>query len=77
MSSFTENSPSFLRLPQVKARTAMSRATIYALQKAGKFPRAVALGPRSVAWVSTEIEEWITERIAASRRGTAQIEIHE
>lgn len=66
-----ENYTSFLRLPQVRERTGFSRATIYNLMAQQKFPRAVALGPRAVAWVSTEIDQWIAERIAASR-GNAQ-----
>jgi prophage regulatory protein len=64
---FIENSPSFLRLPQVRERTGYSRATIYNLMAQGKFPRAVALGSRAVAWLDSEITEWINNRVSASR----------
>ncbi len=68
MSTFMENYPSLLRLPEVKKRVGLSRASIYSLAAQGKFPKPIALGPRSSAWVSTEIDAWISDRIAQSRR---------
>lgn len=53
-----------LRLPQVRERTGLSRSAIYKLQESGEFPKSVALGPRSVAWVAREIDQWIEGRIA-------------
>lgn len=42
-----------LRLPQVKARTGLSRSTIYLRIAQGSFPRPVRLGgARAVGWVS-------------------------
>jgi prophage regulatory protein len=67
MSSIASDFPSVSRLPAVKARTALSRATIYNMMAQGKFPRAVALGPRAVAWLDSEITEWINNRVSASR----------
>ncbi|WP_345884990.1 helix-turn-helix transcriptional regulator [Shewanella algae] len=40
-----------------------SRSSIYSYMAAGYFPRSVKLGPRLVAWVEDEIDEWIAERI--------------
>jgi prophage regulatory protein len=37
---------------------------IWRLEKVGRFPRRVKLGPNSVGWVSTEIDAWIEARIA-------------
>jgi prophage regulatory protein len=54
-----------LRLADVKARTGLSRSTIYALVKSGHLKRPVALGPRAVGWPDSDIEEFITSRIAA------------
>ena len=59
----------FLRLPEVQARTGLSRPTIYARLAEGRFPRPVSLGSRAVGWVESEIEEWSRERIAESRGG--------
>jgi prophage regulatory protein len=57
----------FLRLPEVKTRTGLSRSTIYALIGQNTFPRHVPLGMRCVGWLESEIDEWIAAR-AASRR---------
>jgi prophage regulatory protein len=41
----------FLRLPEVKAVTGLSKSSLYALVRERSFPAPVRLGPRSVAWV--------------------------
>jgi prophage regulatory protein len=56
-----------LRLPTVKARTGLSRSTIYLRISEGRFPRPVSLGSRAVGWIESEINTWLAERIAASR----------
>lgn len=56
-----------LRLPQVKDITGLSRSTIYLLIKQGKFKKPIQLGTRSVGWLQSDIEEFITERVRASR----------
>lgn len=58
-----------LRLPDVRARTGLSRASIYAAIKRGDFPRPIALGARSVAWPASEVEQWVQARISAAARG--------
>ena len=57
----------FLRLPEVLARTGLSRSTVYVRLDEGRFPRPVSLGGRAVGWIESEIEEWIRERIAEGR----------
>ncbi len=53
-----------LHLKEVLSRTSLSRTTIYRLMGLGQFPKSVALGSR-VAWVESEVQEWIDARIAA------------
>lgn len=60
----------FLRLPGVKARTGLSRSTIYLRITQGTFPKPVSLGSRAVGWIEAEIDAWLAERIAASRAKT-------
>ena len=60
-----------LRLPAVKARTGLSRSTIYLRVSEGNFPKPVSLGGRAVGWVEDEIQSWLAERIAASRKAAA------
>ena len=57
----------FLRLPEVQARTGLSRGMIYVRLDQGRFPRPVSLGTRAVGWIEAEVDEWIRERIEASR----------
>ena len=58
---------SIIRLPAVKARTGLSRSTIYLLIAQDKFPKQISLGPRSVGWLENEIDDWLTQRIRQSR----------
>jgi len=62
---------SILRLPAVKARTGLSRSTIYLRVAEGTFPKPVSLGGRAVGWVESEIQQWLEQQIEASRRSAA------
>ena len=56
-----------LRLPEVKARTGLSRSSIYLRIANNEFPRSVSLGGRAVGWLEHEIECWLAEKIESSR----------
>lgn len=56
-----------LRLPVVKARTGLSRSTIYLRISEGTFPLPVKLGARAVGWLEHEIEEWLARQVEQSR----------
>lgn len=58
---------SFIRLSEVRRRTGYSKAWIYRLMSNGKFPGSVKIGSRAIAFVESEIDEWINQRIAESR----------
>ncbi|MGB7650977.1 MAG: AlpA family transcriptional regulator [Gallionella sp.] len=57
-----------IRRKEVERLTALSRSRLYALIKTGEFPPPIRLGAMSVAWLETEIHEWIAQRIADSRK---------
>ena len=57
----------FVRLPEVMARTGLSRSTIYGMVAAGRFRKPVPLGARAGGWVEAELDEWLRERIAKRR----------
>lgn len=59
------SSERLLRCPDVLKRVGMCRSAMYAQIKAGTFPRPVPTGGNSVAWVESEIDQWIADRIAA------------
>lgn len=54
-----------LRLPQVQARTGLSRSEIYRRIASGGFPAPVKLGERASAWPEHEVTAWCEARIAA------------
>ena len=56
-----------LRLPQVKARTGLSRSTIYELVNKGALKKPIKLGVRARGWLETDVEEFIQARVDASR----------
>ena len=52
----------------LRALVLYSPAHIDRLEKAGRFPRRVQLGPCRVGWVESEVLKWLEERI--NRRST-------
>ena len=59
---------SILRLPLVKSRTGLSRSSIYLGIAQGTFPKQISLGKRTVGWVESEIEAWVSDQIERSRK---------
>ena len=54
-----------LRLPEVIERTSLKRSTIYDLMEKGAFPRPVKIsGARQNAWVESEVDAYVSARIA-------------
>ncbi|RUT66525.1 DNA-binding protein [Morganella morganii] len=52
-----------LRLKQVEDKTGLKRSQIYAYMKTSDFPKSIKIGPSSVAWLESEIENWINEKL--------------
>ena len=57
-----------LRFEELTSRTGHSRSRLYREIKEGKFPKPVKVGSNAVAWLESEVEEWIADRIAARDR---------
>ncbi|EOW9261082.1 TPA: AlpA family transcriptional regulator [Vibrio cholerae] len=51
----------FLKLKEVMEKTALSRSAIYRKMNDGEFPESVSLGDRAVAWVESEVDEWMQQ----------------
>lgn len=56
-------SHTLIRLPEVQRRTGYSKAWIYRLLREQRFPQSVKIGSRSIAFVESEVDEWISQRI--------------
>jgi len=67
------NTKRLLRGNDVRMVTGLGRSSIYAMIRAKTFPAPVSVGPRAVAWVEDEVQQWITDRIRErDRRTTAR-----
>lgn len=64
-------STKLLRIKQVQQLTSLSKSYIYQLCNQNKFPRRVPLvkGGTAVAWVESEILDWVNSRITARDEG--------
>ncbi|EJC7066966.1 AlpA family transcriptional regulator [Vibrio parahaemolyticus] len=49
----------FLKLKEVMQKTAQSRSAIYLKMNDSNFPQSINLGDRAVAWVDSEIDDWM------------------
>ena len=48
---------------QLRMLVLYSPQHIARLEKAGKFPKRVILGPNRVGWVESEVLDWLQERL--------------
>lgn len=61
-------SKKFIRLPEVKSKTGLSRSSIYLRMSNGEFPQSISLGGRAVGWLESDINEWLEHCIATSKK---------
>lgn len=54
----------YLRLPAVLEQTGLNSSTLYRYKKHGLFPQPHQLGPRTVGWLQSDIDEWLASRKA-------------
>ena len=52
-----------IKLIEVMKQTALGRTSIYKYMKEGLFPKPVTQIGKSVAWVESEVQEWILDKI--------------
>jgi prophage regulatory protein len=48
------------------------RTSLWRMEREKRFPQRVKLGARAVAWVESEIDQWVAERINARSAGGAK-----
>jgi prophage regulatory protein len=48
-----------------------SRFQLWRLEQEGRFPKRVRISPARVAWVETEIDEWLAAKVAERDREAA------
>ena len=57
-----------LKLYEVVEKTKLSKSSIFAYMNSGAFPKSISLGERSRGWISSDIDDWIDQRVADSRK---------
>lgn len=56
--------PVLISVNEAADLTSLSRTAIFKLRSQGKFPKAVHLGEKRVAFVRSEVAAWVEARIA-------------
>ena len=70
----TENQR-LIRRKEVQAKTGLCTSSIYALMKKGDFPQSLQISIRRVAWIESEVDQWISDRIASHKATIAMMEV--
>ena len=53
-----------LRKKEVADRVGYSSMHIWRMEREGRFPRRLQLGPNAVGWLESEVDDWISARAA-------------
>jgi prophage regulatory protein len=59
--------------PEVHTLVGLSRTTIWRMERTGQFPRRVLLSARAVGWQKSELEAWLSKRLAARDGATCHL----
>jgi len=59
---------SLIRIKKVESKTGLKKSMIYDLMSNEKFPKSIKIGERAVAWIESEVDKWIKNKIPESRR---------
>ena len=57
------NEIALYRISPLVKNIGVSKSTIWLWVKEGSFPKPIRLGKKSVAWLGSDIENWIQSRI--------------
>lgn len=62
-----------IRIKKVQEITGLSKSYIYQLVKQRVFPRSILLieGGSAVAWLESDVLDWVDSRVLASKKGAA------
>lgn len=64
MSASPSQAPArLIRRPEVIARVGLSSTTLYEMIATGDFPSPIPIGRQAVAWLESEVDAWIKNRI--------------
>jgi len=61
--SYNPMKSDFMLSDEVVARVPYSRAHLYRLEDQDDFPKRKRIGANRIAWVRTEVEQWLAQRM--------------
>ena len=62
-----------IRRKEVQGKTGLGASSIYAMMAKGDFPKPLQLSERRVAWIESDIDLWISERIKSHKATIAMM----
>ncbi|MFV0508307.1 MAG: helix-turn-helix transcriptional regulator [Shewanella algae] len=58
--------PRLIRMSEVIQRIGLCKASVYNRIASGTFPKPISIGGGRVAWLESDVDQWISERLAAA-----------
>ena len=62
----------FIREPERRHKTGLSRTTWWRLERKGLAPKRRQISPNAVAWLESELASWIASRASTTDAGQAR-----
>lgn len=62
-----ENKSQFVLVPEAVTMTACPRSTILKYSKIGQFPKTIRLLGNRIAFLRTDVQEWIDKRVNSTQ----------
>ncbi|MCV6588316.1 MAG: AlpA family transcriptional regulator [Marinobacterium sp.] len=56
--------PQLIRRKDLLLQIGFTESMLYEQVTAGTFPKPIKIGPKAVAWLESEVNEWLNQRIA-------------
>ncbi len=56
----------FIREPECRRTTGLSRTTRWRLERANVFPKRRFISPNAVGWLESEVQEWLRARAGSA-----------
>lgn len=56
-----------IRIDTLTHMVGLSKSTIYNLIRSNQFPPPIKIGDRAVAWSESEVNDWISNKLAHAR----------
>ena len=66
--NINSSKPRLINRAEVCSRVSLCKASVYKRMSVGEFPRPISIGGGRVAWLESDIDQWIAERLADAGR---------